>query len=152
MQPAVQNRWMDGMGWIYICSSLASRPDTDLTMFSKQSQHTDFFMLFFVYFLYTFFSVCVSSIYISSSMLFYSFWVALTYFSSKTHWKGILMTWLHIYLCEYSFFGCRSYLFNGNCFFFFFCRMKWSKYVRIFSKPKALIADNVLLRLFRPFL
>lgn len=142
----------------FMCvSSLASRPDTDLTMFSKQSQHTDFFMLYFgfcslwiVFFLalalvlgfcFHIRSQCffLYAHHISTCFLWiqsFSVCFVLPYFVPATTvllFKRDLMIWLRIYLLRIFFSDCvvlSPYL----CMLFLFVTMRWSKYVRIFSE------------------
>lgn len=131
------------VGKIFICSSLASRPDTDLMLFPKQSQHTDFFMLFaavlfcssslflflllqLYFFSLPFFGSLVTS---HSAFTFYM----LSYFLAK-HWKGsndlsshLSLRFVRFGLCMYD--TITVYLFNWllkcnemteNMFVFFF--------------------------------
>lgn len=109
-------------GRISICASLTTRPDTDLTMFSKQSQHTDFFMLFFVYFFFLSFDGFFFSLLSISLILLYSFCFALLHFPGCIV-KRDLMNRLHSYHWKYSFFGLCAmryrdrmciYIYNGQ--------------------------------------
>lgn len=161
----------------FMCvSSLASRPDTDLTMFSKQSQHTDFFMLYFgfcslwiVFFLalalvlgfcfhirsqYFFLQHTSHFNLLSLDSIFFRLLCAPIFCSSDycvTIQKGSNDLTSHLSFTYFLFGLCGAIAISMHAF-----SIRNNEMVKICShflgKPKALIADNVLLRLFRPFL